>query len=205
MKVNIYGFIGCIGGGKTYRADKLKSSESECPCIIGDFSDGVRDAIMSTLSGSNYEIDLSSPIYAAWKEDKQYISLSSSNKRMIQVSGRQLLTNVSDMLKRFCNEDVFVDYTQKKIVNELNFMKNCGVEKCNVIISSVRFISETKVLFDVAKMYESDKVKITFCNYNKVEYTTSPLHESEALSNHLLGLGCFDGEDITDIMFAKVF
>ena len=84
------------------------------------------------------------------------------------------------------------------------FATDCDVltgeekEKCDVVFGSIRFLSEAKIVFNVADKLSRD-VRIIFCNHQEAQYN-SCTHVSERLANLLILRNCKDGDDVTDIV-----
>lgn len=65
----VYGFIGAIGSGKSYRLDQLKRANTikGIKTLDGDFSDGIRETLAFILTGKAAKMDINSDSYSYWK------------------------------------------------------------------------------------------------------------------------------------------
>lgn len=203
MKDNgiVYGFVGVIGSGKTYRAEKVReeSIEEHRDVIIGDFSEGIRQTLMRIFTGRPKAIQLDGHIYAQWKDKKQLYELPcSSNNVMPEVAtltGRLLMQRTGEYLKELAGDSVWARWTARYVLEQTNNMDDEQLRLSNVVFGSLRFLCEAAALFEVAEKLGKE-VRIIFCNYKSNKYELND-HVSEAFARHFVELGYKDGMDIT--------
>lgn len=203
----IYGLVGVIGSGKTYRAEQLlKEAASENrKVIIGDFSEGIRQVLMNIFTGKDKEIDLNGAAYSAWKNNEQRIQipLSKDNKFLdvVKVDGRKLLQRTGEYLKELAGEDVWARWTKNYVTEKLVSMGLEDSNCCDVIFGSLRFPCEARAVFETAAK-TGKQVKIIFCNHQSSLYELNN-HISEKFARYFVEFGCKDGEDITELVKEK--
>jgi hypothetical protein len=194
----VYGFVGPIGGGKTYQLNKLMSSsiEEERVFISSDFSDGIRDTLLKVF-GDIGIIDPASEFYMKWKECKQGIILPTDNR--VYFRGRDLLKNIGEELKKLAGEDVWARWTGNDVCKKYFSIADPERQNiANVAFGSIRFPYEAEMVFSVAKIMGKD-VKIIFCNHCELEFNPDT-HSSEILAHQMILRGCKDGDDITTLV-----
>lgn len=205
-KGTIYGLVGVIGSGKSYRATQFQeNSKAEGrSVIIGDFSDGIRSILMKILTGTDYHIDVNSDVYRCWKNNFQSFLLPFSIypnpvPYAIGVRGRDLLQRTGEILKDIAGNDVWAKWTGKQITKIWTSLPDEDAYRANIVFGSVRFLEEVEVIFDIAKM-TSKEVEIIFCNFKSGKYELNN-HTSELLARHFVELGFKDGDDITEQLY----
>lgn len=207
-KGKIYGLVGVIGSGKTYRAEQLQvdAACAERPMIMGDFSEGIRQTLMNIFTGGNRGIQLDGSVYAHWKAMPQGIFVPTSGNGVLPdsyfVSGRQMLQRTGEFLKTLAGEDVWARWTSLDVIRK---WANLPVEQahvCDIIFGSLRFDCEANALFQVAAS-TSKEVEIIFCNFKSDRYEINN-HVSENFARYFLDKGCEDGEDITKLVKEKL-
>lgn len=203
MKGKIYGFVGVIGSGKSYRANQIieeaKHEENGC-VVLGDFSEGIRRFAMGMLTGVPKPIDILSKEYSDWKNTEFEIPLPYSNQKSIILSGRQILKNVGEGFKEAFGNGFWVDWTEADVVTRLKHI-SIGMTReqgdaIKVVFGSVRFPIEAKVLFNLGEKMDRE-VEIIFCDYKSSVYELFP-HVSEEFAQRFIKMGYKDGDNITE-------
>ena len=195
----VYGFVGPIGGGKTYQLNKLMNSsiEEERVFISSDFSDGIRDTLLKVF-GEGGIIDPASEFYMMWKDYQQTIILPTNNPHYI-LRGRDLLKNIGEELKKLAGEDVWARWSGNDVSKKYFSIADPERQNtANVAFGSIRYPYEAEMVFSVAKIMGKE-VKIIFCNHHEVEFNPDT-HSSEILAHQMILRGCKDGDDITALI-----
>ena len=196
----VYGFVGPIGGGKTYQLNKLMNSsiEEERVFISSDFSDGIRDTLLKVF-GEGGVIDPASEFYMTWKNYQQAIVLPTINLHYVCFNGRDLLKNIGEELKKLAGEDVWARWSGNDVSKKYFSIADPERQNtANVAFGSIRYPYEAEMVFSVAKIMGKD-VKIIFCNHNEAEFNPDT-HSSEILAHQMILRGCKDGDDITTLI-----
>lgn len=210
-KGKIYGLVGVIGSGKSHKAKSLMSDAEfkDCPVIVGDFSEGIRQTLMNIFTGESIEIDCNSEAYAMWKRFHSGICLpffeeGTPHKALFteKVSGRELLTRTGEYLKKVFGPNIWARWTENFVFDSFNKMSDEDAEACDIVFGSLRFDCEAEAIFRVAEWADKE-VKIYFCNYHSDSYELSD-HVSEKFAQYFLSLGCKDGDDITELVKQKL-
>lgn len=208
-KGKIYGLVGVIGGGKSYRAEQLQVNAAcaERPMIMGDFSEGIRQTLMNIFTGSNRGIQLDGSVYTQWKEMPQSIFVPTSGNGVLPdfylVSGRQMLQRTGEFLKTLAGEDVWARWTAQDILNRWSKMDMNERKQCDIVFGSLRFNCEAAQLFNLANITEKE-VEIIFCDFKSDRYEIND-HVSEHFAQYFLHKGCQDGENITELVKEKLY
>ena len=196
----VYGFVGPIGGGKTYQLNKLMNSslEEERGFISSDFSDGIRDTLLKVFGGDGI-IDPASEFYMKWKDYKQGIILPGFKYNQVYFRGRDLLKNIGEELKKLAGEDVWARWTGNDVCKKYFSITDPERQNtANVAFGSIRYPYEAEMVFSVAKIIGKE-VKIIFCNHHDAEFNPDT-HSSETLAHQMILRGCKDGDDITTLV-----
>lgn len=207
-KGKIYGIVGVIGSGKTYRAEQLQydAAVEERPMILGDFSEGIRQTLMNIFTGRNRGVQLDSSVYAGWKNAQQSILLPTSGNGLlpdtVKVTGREMLQRTGEYLKTLAGEDVWARWTSLDIIRRWADLPVEQAHACDIVFGSLRFDCEAEALFQVAAS-TSKEVEIIFCNFKSDKYELND-HVSEDFARYFLNKGCKDGENITDLVKEKL-
>lgn len=207
-KGKIYGIVGVIGSGKTYRAEQLQvdAAVEERPMILGDFSEGIRQTLMNIFTGRNRGVQLDSSVYAGWKNALQSILLPTSGNGLlpdtVKVTGREMLQRTGEYLKTLAGEDVWARWTSLDIIRRWADLPVEQAHTCDIVFGSLRFDCEAEALFQVAAS-TSKEVEIIFCNFKSDKYELND-HVSEDFARYFLDKGCKDGENITDLVKEKL-
>ena len=195
----IYGFIGPIGGGKTYQLELLRKRNKEilCPFITGDFSDGIRQTVLNLFGCDGLKINASSGYYLEWKNKEQLFDIPIGDYgRRVPIKGRELLKNIGEGLKDLAGQDVWARWTLSDICKQYQSLPNDNrKQECDVAFGSIRFKDEAQVVFNASEMLEK-QVKLIFCNFHEVKYDPD-VHVSESLAHKLISLGYKDEDDVT--------
>lgn len=192
----VFGLIGCIGSGKSYRLQSFIDDVTAkgYKVVTGDFSDGIRDLVTYIITGTMANsIDVNSEKYGQWKgqivgEIKDPFTMDGC-----MLSGRDLLRNVGEGAKLIAGPDVWAKYTGEKVYDEAVR----GEKREGVIFGSVRFPVEAEAVCRVAKLLHRDPMFI-FCDYHSPRYDCTSDHVSEKLAQAILQTGATDGEDVTN-------
>lgn len=201
-KGTVYGLIGVIGSGKSYRLNNFleEAEKSGKPVIIGDFSDGVRSSIMNILTGEDKQIDTSSKVYETWKNTEQYILLpvSNGNEAMLisDITGRELLQRVGEYIKSLAGNNVWANWTFNDVLKRFSFLDEKDKEYCDIMFGSVRFLHEAEAVISVAEKLGME-VKFIFCDYHSPAYEIND-HVSEMFAQHFIKEGFKDSDDVTE-------
>lgn len=192
----IYGLVGVIGSGKSYRAEQLMMDcENEGrPVIVGDFSEGIRHTIMNIFTGRDVPIDVNSRDYLYWKNTDFKVRIPGQKDET--VSGRLLLQRTAEYLKTLAGPSVWADWTASYVASQWVKLSESEAYRANIIFGSLRFFEETDSLFKIAHM-TSKEVKILFCNFKSDTYELNN-HISEKLARYFVEKGFNDGDDITE-------
>lgn len=193
----VYGLVGVIGSGKSYRGAKLYESSiaENRDVIVGDFSDGIRETVMNILAGRNIPIDVNSREYLYWKNKEFEVHLPGQPDE--NITGRLLLKRTGEFLKQLAGQSVWADFTAKKITEEWTKLNDFRAFRANIIFGSLRFPEEAEALFKIAKM-TSKSPRIIFCDYRSPYYELND-HISEKLAQHFVRDDNFsDGDIITE-------
>lgn len=191
----VFGLIGCIGGGKSYRLQSFIDDVTAkgYKVVTGDFSDGIRDLVTYIITGiMANNIDVNSEKYGQWKGQIVGKIKDPSTMDDYMLSGRDLLRNVGEGTKWIAGLDVWAKYTGEKVYNAAVNVKGAGV-----IFGSVRFSAEAEAVCRVAKLLHRSP-KFIFCDYHSPRYDCTSDHVSERLAQAILHRGATDGEDVTN-------
>ena len=199
MNGNIYGFIGPIGGGKTYQLELLRKRNEEtlCPLITGDFSDGIRQTVLNLFGCESFKINASSEYYSKWKDNLQLFDIPIADTgACVPIKGRELLKNIGEGLKDLAGQDVWARWTLSDICKQYQSLPNDNrKQECDVAFGSIRFKEEAQIVFNASEML-GKQVKLIFCNFHEVKYNPE-VHVSESLAHKLISLGYKDEDDVT--------
>lgn len=190
--VEIYAFVGVVGSGKSYRLNRMAR---ECQvtggkvAVIGDFSDGIREATARILNIDSSILRPESEAYRLWKDSEV----------MAGVTGRDILCNVGEGLKSVLGKDIWAQYTSRKIERDIATWQAWGIRSVRVLFGSVRFNYEARAVFNLAHRMGVSPHFI-FCDYPSPSYNDAIQHPSEQFAQGILKMGCRDGQDITKIV-----
>lgn len=201
MKHNgtVYGLIGVIGSGKSYRLNKfLEEGVGSVKTIItGDFSDGVRDSVLNIFGTTECRINTSSKVYSDWKDMEQKISYPVGESLVTStINGRELLQHVGEYIKKLAGNDVWSRWTSQDVLKKFSFLEEDEKSNCDIVFGSVRFLHEAEAVISVARTLNM-KVKFIFCDYHSLAYEIND-HVSEMFAQHFLKEGYKDGDDVTE-------
>lgn len=209
-KGKIYGLVGVIGGGKSYRAEQLQvdAACAERPMIMGDFSEGIRQTLMNIFLGKNKEVYLNGNAYKKWKETDMELFLpffepfGKENLATTNLNGRELLQHTGEFLKTLAGEDVWARWTSLDVLRKWVVLPDEQAHACDIVFGSLRFDCEAEALFQVAASTNKE-VEIIFCNFKSDRYEIAN-HVSEHFAQYFLHKGCQDGENITELVKEKL-
>ena len=162
MEIRVY--IGVIGAGKTYKAEK------ECTVKIS-FADRLREDIWKLLNWApNNEED-----YSAFKENT--FDMDAYELRYLQLNGRQLMCNYADLMK-----SVKPSYFTDNLICKLDEMTVDPYYSDKIIgITDCRFDYEIKALIEFS-IINGIQVKFIHCNFKSKRYCDNSPHNSEVLA-----------------------
>lgn len=210
-KGKVYGLVGVIGSGKSYRAEMLcvDAVAEERRLIMGDFSEGIRQTLMNIFTGQDIPIDVNSVDYDEWKKMDFDILLPihvpftrERDLAYSTVSGRELLCNTGEYLKKLAGQDVWARWTLNAVMQRFYQLAQDSVLNTDLVFGSVRFNCEAKAVLQAAQTMGKD-VEFIFCNYKSDRYKLSD-HESEKFARYFLDKGCQDGDNITELVKEKL-
>lgn len=179
-KIEIHSFIGVIGSGKDFRANKL---HEQTGAPIFDFSDGVREFTFSFLGVTPPKTEEE---YAKFKGTVYSFLVDNV---LYHREGRNLLENVAETLREY-NPRFWANLCTSKLEKSIN---NC--EHTIFIANSCRLLEEATALEYLTYKYGAE-TKYTFCDFKSPRYEIRD-HESENLAQEFLKRGFKDGDDIT--------
>lgn len=198
----IWGFIGPIGGGKTFQLEsaRQKSQSEQRKFITGDFSDGIRASVLKIfgVEDKGAMLEPSDENYMEWKQVQDVIMFPTECYQLekFRFEYRDLLKNVGEYFKKLAGEDVWARWTGNDICRKYWELPELERERCNVAFGSVRFGVEASMVFNVAKLINKE-VQLIFCNYHEAKYNPN-VHISESLAHQLILRGYKDGADVTE-------
>lgn len=198
----IYGLVGVIGSGKSYRAEQIQidSKAEDRPCIVGDFSEGIRQTLMNIFTGHDVTIDVTSREYSYWKNLDFNVPIPAQKDE--KISGRLLLQRCGEYLKNLAGKSVWADWTLNDITNKLMGLSSEEAVRANIVFGSLRFLDEAKNVLLLGKLTKKE-VRIIFCDYKSGSYELND-HESEKLARYFVTDGYKDGDDITDVIIKLI-
>ena len=118
------------------------------------------------------------------------------------VDGRNLLQRTGEFLKKLAGEDVWARWTANYVANLWAKMSESEAHDCDIVFGSLRFDCEAEALFKVAET-TGKEVQIIFCDFHSDSYELND-HVSEKFAQYFIGLGCKDGDDITQLVKEKI-
>lgn len=198
----ILGFIGPIGGGKTFQLEiaRQNSQSEQRKFITGDFSDGIRVSVLKIfgVEDKGAVLEPSDENYLEWKQIQDVIMFPTERCQLeeLRFKYRDLLKNVGEYFKKLAGEDVWARWTGNDICRKYYELPESERDRCNVAFGSVRFGVEVAMVFNIAKIINKE-VQLIFCNYHGVEYNPN-VHISELLAHQLIFRGYDDGADVTE-------
>lgn len=206
----IYGFVGVTGSGKDYQVGLLKDLDeaSKRPILTGDFSEGIRQTVMSFLLpyGEMNYIDPESRVYRDWKslEFDIPIPVSCGGVDMMtsRITGRQILQNVGEGLKAMFGNNIWANWTSNYLLRHWLMLPEVEKMRADVVFGSIRFDCEAEEVFKIAGIMKKT-VEIYLCDYHSKFYKVLD-HKSEDFAKYFLGLGYKDGDNITDEVYRKI-
>lgn len=211
-KGKVYGLVGVIGSGKSYRAEMLcvDAATEGRRLIMGDFSEGIRQTLMNIFTGQNIPVDVNGADYNAWKNMVFEIPLPTPHIPFTKgrhlahfwVSGRDLLCNAGEHLKKLAGQDVWARWTLNVVMQRFYQLAQDPALDADLVFGSVRFDCEAKAVLQAAQTTGKD-VEFIFCNYKSERYALTD-HESERYARYFLDKGCQDGDNITELVKKKL-
>ena len=174
--MEIRAYIGVIGSGKTYTAEK------ECTVKLG-FADKLREDIWKLLNWApDNEVE-----YLTFKG--LTLTDTSYELKHFYINGRQLMCNYADIIKEE-NPNYFTERLLKKLKVKLPDV-NCWDDVIG--ITDCRFPEEVKALLQ----FEKDNfVRVTFvhCDFPSSRYDPVGEHNSETMAQQFAGLKFTESE-----------
>lgn len=207
MKLNgkVYAYVGVIGSGKSYQANKkvIEARRRGVPVIMSDFSDGIRDTCLRLFGHNEVSMDITSCAYLKWKNTFQRYTIPIGQSACTSpISGRDLLKNIGEGMKEFAGEDVWARWSYNDVLRRFDPLSDEAKACCDVIFGSVRFPAEAKAVIFAATNMKKD-VHFIFCDYHSESYQLTN-HVSEKFARSFVDIGCYDGQDITELVVKKV-
>lgn len=201
-KGKVLGFVGPMGGGKTYQLESAKTlSNTEGRIFItGDFSDGIRASVLKIFGVEGAVLEPSDENYLEWKRLNTRVSLPTNEMYLeeFSVCNRDLLKNVGEYFKKLAGADVWARWTENDVHRKYYNLPELEREKSNVAFGSIRFAVEANVVFNIANI-TGKELKILFCNYNQTKFNSN-VHISESLAHQLIFKGYKHGDDVTEVI-----
>lgn len=174
--VQIVGFIGLIGSGKTYESNRLFNEldqEGYKPTLIY-FADALRDYCWKLLNWKPANDD----DYDTFKK-----SVFTCSNFGIEVSGRELLQRLGTEIMRDYDPEVWIRIYERKVKEA--FQNGYT----HILTPDVRFENEKEAITRIGKSV------FMFCNYRSDRYSINN-HASEALALKYLNMGKEHGDII---------
>ena len=207
----VYGFVGVTGSGKDYQAGLLKDLDEASGrfCLSGDFSEGIRQTVLSFLT-PNCEtqqfIDPESKEYREWKNLEFEVPIpvlcAETGTLKTKITGRNLLQNVGEGMKAVCGKSVWANWTSDRILQRWLALPEIDRQQADVVFGSIRFDYEAEQVFKVAS-FMNKPVEIYMCDYHSQFYKILD-HESEKFAKYFLALGARDGDNITMLVQQRI-
>jgi len=170
MNKKIIVFIGVIGSGKTYSANKLMNEDSE----IINFAEELRENVWNLIG---------------WKpttgEDYDEFKKFEFKFKDISFTGRDILAKLGTDIMRKYNDSIWIDCWKEKATNS---------DKQLILVDDCRFENEMEEILKFCETNNYDS-EFIFCNYKSYRYRLLD-HESEKLATSLLDKYT-DGETIS--------
>lgn len=170
----IRGFIGPMGGGKDYQANKLIEEEGYVKVA---FADSLRDMAWKILSWK----PANEEEYDRFKKGDIFLDSMAGF-----INGRLFLQNLGETLR-----ETDKNFWVKELKKRLDILEINGYNK--IVVTDIRHDNELEFIKSLS--YKSDN-KIIFCNYKSDRYRVDDSHISEALAHKYLENGYKDGDEI---------
>lgn len=180
MEKEIIAFIGVIGSGKDYNTKKAHEARKGSK-ILG-FSDGVREFTWNMLGWKPSD----EREYEYFKENRVMVLNGYDWPAIHTATGRQLLENVADQMRRY-DPEFWGKYWKEKAKREL------AVTDC-LIVPDCRHTEEAEKIITLAS-HMGIRYQFYFCNYKSEKYEIRD-HSSEKFAQKLIDVGAKDGSAI---------
>ena len=167
----IIGFIGVVGSGKDYNANRVMSIDPSYKKY--SFADEVRDFVWLALGWEPKN-----------NEEYELFKLTKIEFGNMSLRGRDMLINVGNGLRQK-DPDVWINYWLKKIPSSFKNEK--------VVVSDVRYYNEVKAIHGLGG-------KVIFCYFISDKYNDKINSESERMSQKLISLG-YDDMTVLDPLY----
>ena len=185
-------FLGVIGSGKDYQAQKLVNERG---FVHINFADDLRQMAWDILGWKP-----ETPEEYEWfkKQEMVFISRKPCDETD-KITGRQFLQNLGTEAMRKRDPNFWANCWRNQVLENLAIGKN-------VCCSDLRFSNELSTALSIKKHYllignsanlEDVSTKLIFCDYKSSRYDATNTHKSEKLAQALLSQGYQDG-DILD-------
>lgn len=192
-------YIGVMGAGKDFRADKLKAEGH----VRIDFKDELVD-LVSDIVGWDVR-----PEYAwfkeaivGWRKPANPLVEAFMRSEMSEIvrkhpdtiTGRKMLQRVGTEAMRKRDPNYWVKQFARKVSATIGM---AGVP--GIVVADCRFANEVQAIRGIGDC------RFYFCDYRSERYDPSTDHESERLAQALLRLDLKDGQEITPHHFECAF
>lgn len=169
-KHKVIGFVGCIGSGKDYNANKWVFEKNY---LRISFADPLR-LLLSFIFGKEVVYER----YSKFKDSSLVLGLFWRT-----LSGRVLLQKLGDGIRTIFGNDIFINVMDSKI-------ESLSPDIPGVVIPDVRYLNEAEYILHLGG-------DLFFCNYESDRYDCVSNHKSEQLAQTLLAMGFTDGEKVS--------
>ena len=198
-RATVIAFIGVIGSGKDYSANKLVESGG---FERVDFKDGLLD-LASDIVGydvradyewfKEYPIGVMRPANILQEPSYQAARDVILKSHPFTMTGRRLLTRLGTEGMRKRDENYWV--------KQFIAAADTAVKRGNFVTTAdCRFLNEIR-----AVQYMDPNATFIFCDYRSERYNPSLNHLSEKLAQRLLAMGLKDGEVVTEAHLTEAF
>jgi hypothetical protein len=169
-KSKVVGFVGVIGSGKDFSADKYVFEKGFTRI---SFADPIR-LLLSIIFGGEVVYEK----YSKFKNTNLVLGFFWKT-----LTGRELLQKLGHGIRLIFGNDIYLEVMDRKI-------ESLPPSSPGVVIPDVRYFNEAEyVLMLGGELY--------FCNYESERYDCFSNHESEQLAQALIALGFNHGDKLT--------
>lgn len=195
----VVAFIGVIGSGKDYSANKLVETGYYERV---DFKDGLLD-LASDIVGydvradydwfKKYPVGVMRPANILQEPGYEKVNEVFLAEHPLTMTGRRLLTRLGTEGMRKRDENYWV----KQFISAADKVRAKGKV---IATADCRFFNEIR-----AVQYMDPNAKFIFCDYRSSRYNPSLDHASEHLAQRLLAQGLKDGDEIKQVHIDEAF
>lgn len=169
-KHKVVGFIGTIGSGKDYNADKWVFEKNY---LRISFADPLR-LLISMIFGKDTMYEK----YSRFKQSSIILGIFWKS-----LTGREFIQRLGDGMRAIFGSELFIDFMDRKI-------ESLSPDIPGVVIPDVRYPNEAEYILQLGG-------DLFFCNYESDRYDCTSKHISEQLAQTFIAMGFTDGEKIT--------